>query len=361
MKLPSLKIRNLEIRHPIIQGGMGVGVSWERLAGNVAKNGCIGIVSTVCTGYRHPNYAKMKAGRPLKPENLHNAKALAKIIADARKIAGGMGAVGVNILCAITDYARVVKDSVAAGTQLIISGAGLPLRLPEYVGKADVALLPIVSSARALRLICKTWKKRYDRLPDATVLEGPLSGGHQGFTMEQCEDPAFQLENLLPAVLEEAKNWGDIPVIVAGGVWDRSDIDKFMAMGASGVQMATRFIGTYECDADPYFKEVILNAKKEDIQLIHSPVGYPARGVITQLQRDVKAGTAPRIKCISNCVTPCNHGEEAREVGFCISDRLADAQQGIAETGLFFSGANGYRLTEIVTVKDLIEELTADV
>jgi len=360
MKLPHLKIRNIDVPHPIIQGGMGIGVSWERLAGNVAKNGCIGIVSTVCTGYRHPSFVKMRKGRPVKPENLHSGPALTKIIHDAKQIAGGMGAVGVNILCAITDYARVAKDSVAAGAQLIISGAGLPLRLPEYVGKADIALLPIVSSSRALKLICKSWQRRYDRLPDAAVLEGPLSGGHQGFTMEQCEDPAFQLDNLLPPVLEEAKRWGDIPIIVAGGVWDRGDIDKYLEMGAAGVQMGTRFIGTYECDADAHFKQVILEATKEDIQLIHSPVGYPARGVITQLQHDMESGTAPPIQCVSNCVTPCDHGKEAKEVGFCISDRLADAQQGKRETGLFFSGSNGYRLSEIVPVKELIEELTAD-
>ncbi|HBB40580.1 MAG: 2-nitropropane dioxygenase [Nitrospirae bacterium CG18_big_fil_WC_8_21_14_2_50_70_55] len=360
MKLPHLKIRNIDVPHPIIQGGMGIGVSWERLAGNVAKNGCIGIISTVCTGYRHPSFVKMKGGRPVKPENLHNGPALTKIIHDAKLIAGGMGAIGVNILCAITDYARVVTDSVAAGAQLIISGAGLPLRLPEYVGSADVALLPIISSARALKLICKSWQRRYDRLPDAAVLEGPLSGGHQGFTMEQCDDPAYQLENLLPPVLEEAKVWGDIPIIVAGGIWDRADIDKYLAMGAAGVQMGTRFIGTFECDADAHFKQVILEAKKEDIQLIHSPVGYPARGVITQLQHDMASGTAPPIQCISNCVTPCDHGREAKEVGFCISDRLADAQKGKVETGLFFSGSNGYRLDRIVPVKELIAELTAE-
>ena len=185
---------------------------------------------------------------------------------------------GVNILCAINEYERVVRESVEAGAQLIISGAGLPLSLPDYVGDRDVALVPIVSSARALKLICKTWERKFHRLPDAVVLEGPESGGHQGFSLEQCADPAFALDALLPSVLEERDQWGAFPVIAAGGVWDRADIDRLMAMGAGGVQMATRFIGTFECDAHAEFKEVILQSSRSTIALHGSPVGMPARG-----------------------------------------------------------------------------------
>ena len=229
--LPPLKIRHLTATYPIIQGGMGIGVSWDRLAGNVARNGCVGIVSAIGTGYRYPGLARTLAGRPDQPENLQNGEALRRILQDALATAAGHGPVGVNILCAINEYERVVREAVAAGAQLVISGAGLPLALPEYVGDRDVALVPIVSSARALRLICKTWQKKFQRLPDAVVLEGPESGGHQGFSLEQCADPAFALDALLPQVVEERNQWGDFPVIAAGGVWDRSDIDRLLAMG----------------------------------------------------------------------------------------------------------------------------------
>ncbi len=358
--LPRLKIRNLDIPYPIVQGGMGIGVSWDRLAGAAARAGCVGIVSAIGTGNRFPDMVEMRQGRPLGPENLNNAGALALILKEALRLSEGKGAVGVNILCAIQGYEGAVRASVAAGAQLIISGAGLPLRLPEYVGDADVALVPIVSSARALGLICKTWQRKSNRLPDAVVLEGPESGGHQGFSAEQCGDPAFALEALLGPVLEERNKWGDFPVIVAGGVWDRADIDRFLALGAGGVQMATRFIGTLECDASPEFKKVILQAKREDIQLVKSPVGMPGRAVVSGLQASIQAGTAPSIRCISDCVSPCEHGRGAREVGYCIADRLEDARSGKQTTGLFFTGSNGWKLRELVNVRELVAELTQD-
>jgi len=358
MGLPSLRVGKYEFEYPIIQGGMGVGISWENLAGNVSKHGCLGVVSSVGTGYRYPNYVKLKDGRPVGSKYIHNKEALTKIIQDAKEIAGGEKAIiGVNILCAITEYDRVVRDSIEAGAKIIISGAGLPLRLPEYAEGSDAALVPIVSSARALRVICKHWKKKYNRLPDAVVLEGPLSGGHQGIPYEDCFKPEYQLENLLPEVLKERDMWGDFPVIVAGGIWSKEDIEWYISQGAAGVQMGTRFVGTYECDASSEFKKVIINAKKEDIVLLKSPVGYPARGIVTKLIKDIERGTAPEVKCTSNCVVPCNHGEEAKKVGYCIADRLGDACLGRVETGLFFSGANGYRIKRVVHVKDLIREL----
>ncbi|BDU71601.1 NAD(P)H-dependent flavin oxidoreductase [Mesoterricola silvestris] len=359
-ELPRLRIRNLDIPYPIIQGGMGIGVSWDRLAGNVAHCGCVGIVSAIGTGYRYPEDANSVQGRPLKAENLNSTPALKRILRSALDIADGRGAVGVNILCAINEYERVVRDSVEAGAQLIISGAGLPLALPEYVGDADVALVPIVSSARALKLICKTWQRKFNRLPDAVVLEGPESGGHQGFSLEQCADPAYSLDALLASVIEERDQWGDFPVIAAGGVWDRADIDRLMALGAGGVQMATRFIGTFECDAHQNFKGVILKADKDTIALHGSPVGMPARGVKTALHRRIAEGQAPRIRCISNCVSPCEHGKGAERVGYCIADSLGDAWGGDTESGLFFTGSNGWKLNELVHVRDLIGEITQD-
>ena len=358
--LPTLKIRNLEVTYPVIQGGMGIGISWDRLAGAVAASGCVGIVSAIGTGYRFPGLAKTRAGRPDQPENLQNTEALQRILKDALRIADGHGAVGVNILCAINEYERVVRESVAAGAQLVISGAGLPLSLPEYTKGTDVALVPIVSSARALKLICKTWQRKYDRLPDAVVLEGPESGGHQGFSLEQCVDPAFHLEALLPSVIAERDLWGTFPVIAAGGIWDRADIDRVLALGASGVQMATRFIGTFECDAHQNFKEVILQSSKATISLHGSPVGMPARGVMTALHRRIVEGTAPKIRCISNCVAPCENGRGAVRVGYCIADSLGDSRGGDKESGLFFTGSNGWKLDDLIPVRDLVGEITED-
>lgn len=358
--LPRLKIRNLDLAYPIQQGGMGVGISWEGLAGAVAHEGCVGLVSAIGTGYHGSANPKMRLGRPDGTDSLNPPKALEWIIRAARERAEGRGAVGVNILCAIEGYEAAVRASLAGGAQMIVSGAGLPLALPSYVGDADVALVPIVSSGRALQVICKQWQRKYNRLPDAVVLEGPESGGHQGFSHDGCLDPAHTLENILPEVIAERDNWGDFPILVAGGVWDHADIQRFLALGASGVQMGTRFIGTFECDASPIFKEVILRAKAEDIGLMKSPVGLPARGVRTNLQRTIEAGTAPVVRCVSNCLSPCGHGKGAMAVGYCIADRLADAMHGKEESGLFFTGSNGAKLRDLISVRDLIEELTQD-
>lgn len=358
--LPGLRIRNLELSYPIQQGGMGIGVSWEGLAGAVAAEGCVGLVSAIGTGYHPSARSTRRLGRPDGPAALNPPETLAGILREARARAKGRGAVGVNILCAIEGYEAAVRASLAGGAQLIVSGAGLPLALPEYVGDADVALVPIVSSARALGVICKHWQRRHGRLPDAVVLEGPESGGHQGFSVEACGSAEHSLERILPSVLAERDRWGDFPVLVAGGVWDRADIERFLALGAGGVQMGTRFIGTFECDAAPAFKETLLKAGPEDIGLMKSPVGMPARGVRTQLQRDVDAGCAPAIRCVSHCLQPCGQGRGAREAGYCIADRLADAQAGDTARGLFFSGSNGARLKELVSVHDLVEELTQD-
>lgn len=358
--LPRLRIRNLDVPYPIQQGGMGVGVSWEGLAGAVAAAGGIGLVSAIGTAYHPSARSPKRLGRPDGAAALNPPEVLRDILAEARRRSKGRGAVGVNILCAIEGYDEAVRASVEGGAQLIVSGAGLPLNLPALVGDADVALVPIVSSGRALGILCKQWTRKHGRLPDAVVLEGPESGGHQGMSAEQCGDPGHRLENLLPEVLAERDRWGDFPVIVAGGVWDRGDIERFLALGAAGVQMGTRFIGTFECDAHPTFKDTILRARAEDIVLMKSPVGLPARGVRTALQARIEAGTAPPVRCVSQCLQPCGHGKGAAQAGYCIADRLGDAWNGDAESGLFFSGSNGGRLKELVGVRDLMEELTQD-
>ncbi|MBD3841246.1 MAG: nitronate monooxygenase [Campylobacterales bacterium] len=354
-----LKIGKYVIEKPIIQGGMGVGISWDQLAGNVSKEGGLGVISAVGTGYyEDKKYSKkLVQGKPLGAENFYSKDGLNAIVQNARKICGDKP-LAANILYAQNDYGRIVKDACEAGINIIITGAGIPTNMPEFaVDYPEVALIPIVSSARALKLICKKWK-RYNKIPDAVIVEGPLSGGHQGFKYEDCFKEEFQLENIVGPVIEEAKNWGDIPIIAAGGIWNKEDIEKFIALGCSGVQMATRFIATYECDASPILKKVLLEAKKDDIKLFKSPVGLPARGVMTNLQKTIEDGTAPKVACISNCVAPCNRGEEAKAVGYCIADRLSAAYMGDTETGLFFTGSNGYKIDKIISVKELMDKLT---
>lgn len=359
MSFKPLKIGKHVIKNPIVQGGMGLGISWDKLAGNVSLEGGLGVISSVGTGYYEDNKysAKDINTRPLDAKNFYSAKGFKAIIDNTRKICGD-SPIAANVLYAINDYGRVVTDACESGIDIIITGAGLPTNMPEFTeGYPDVALVPIVSSAKALKIICKRWTKRYNRLPDAIVVEGPKSGGHQGFTYEQCKQDEYQLENLIKPIKEEIKNWGDFPLIAAGGVWDHEDIKKMMELGADGVQMGTRFIGTHECDASQNFKEVLLSANEKDIQLFKSPVGYPARGVRTNLIELVEKREGPAVKCISNCVAPCHRGVEAKAVGYCIADRLSDAYLGKKESGLFFTGANGYKLDEIISVKELINKL----
>ncbi len=360
MGFQGFTIGKYAIKKPIVQGGMGVGVSWDQLAGTVSAEGGLGVVSAVGTGiYENRAYADklMADGRPYEAENFYSRKALFKIFENARKICGD-APLACNILYAMNDYDRIVEDACAAGANIIITGAGLPLTMPEAAKDyPDVALVPIVSTAKALRILCRRWEKTHGRLPDAVIVEGPLSGGHQGFKHDECFLPENQLEAILPPVVEEAKKWGDIPVLAAGGVWDHDDIVRMMELGADGVQMGTRFIGTHECDASDAFKKVILESTEDRIKLVKSPVGYPARSVQTNLQKMVAEGTAPKIACISNCVSPCHRGVEAKAVGYCIADRLSDAADGMVDSGLFFTGSNGYRLNEVISVHALMQKL----
>lgn len=360
MIFPPLKIGKHIIKHPIIQGGMGVGISWDQLAGSVSREGGLGVVSAIGTGiYDNYRYSKKLAGvnRPVETTNFYSADALAVIFNNARELCGD-APLACNVLYAINDYKQVVLDACNAGADIIITGAGLPLTMPECVKDfPDVAIVPIVSTAKALKILCKRWQKSHGRLPDAVIVEGPLSGGHQGFKYDECFLPENQLEVILPPVVAEAKEWGDIPVIAAGGIWDHDDIVRMFELGANGVQLGTRFIGTNECDASPIFKQAIIDCKEGDIALFKSPVGYPARGLKTHLHQSILDGTAPKVACISNCVAPCHRGEEAKIVGYCIADRLSDAYYGDLKTGLFFTGSNGYRIKELISVKDLMHKL----
>ncbi|MDA3966803.1 nitronate monooxygenase [Helicobacter sp. WB40] len=359
MGLKPLKIGQYTIPLPIFQGGMGIGISWDNLAGNVSKCNAMGIISCVGTGYYKNREFIQKSikNRPFDTMNFYSKDSLFEIFKNARKICGDKP-LGANILYAINEYGRVVRDACEAGANMIITGAGLPTNMPEFTSNfPNVALIPIVSSAKALRILCKRWEGRYKKIPDAVIVEGPLSGGHQGVSYEDCFKAEHQLESILPQVVEESKNWGEIPIIAAGGIWDRGDIDRMISLGASGVQMGTRFLGAKECDAK-YYNELMLKVKKEDIELIKSPVGYPARAIVTGIIKALREGKAPKIACISNCVSPCNRGEEAKRVGYCIADGLGDGYRGDIENGLFFTGANGYRIDKIQSVQEIIDELT---
>lgn len=349
MDFPQLKIGDLVAKIPIIQGGMGVGISLSGLASAVAKEGGIGVIAGAMIGMGEPDI-----GSNYREANM---RALATELRKAREKTSGI--LGVNIMVALTNFGDLVKTSIKEGADIIFAGAGLPLDLPSYlVDGAKTKLVPIISSARAATIICKKWMSKFDYLPDAFVVEGPKAGGHLGFKPEQIDDPEFSLEKTVPEVVEavkefESKAGRPIPVIAAGGVWDGADIYKFMQLGASGVQMGTRFVATHECDADIKFKESYVNAKEEDIQIIKSPVGLPGRAVDGPFLQDVKAGLKKPFKCPFHCISSCDFTKSP----YCIALALVNAKKGLLKHGFAFAGANAYRVSAIVSVKELIESL----
>jgi nitronate monooxygenase len=349
MDFPQLKIGDLVAKIPIIQGGMGVGISLSGLASAVAREGGIGVIAGAMIGMGEPDI-----GSNYREANM---RALATELRKAREKTSGI--LGVNIMVALTNFSDLVKTSIKEGADVIFAGAGLPLDLPSYlVDGAKTKLVPIISSARAATIICKKWLSKFDYLPDAFVVEGPKAGGHLGFKPEQIDDPEFSLEKTVPEVVEavkefESKAGRPIPIIAAGGVWDGADIYKFMRLGASGVQMGTRFVATHECDADIKFKESYVNAKEEDIQIIKSPVGLPGRAVDGPFLQDVKAGLKKPFKCPFHCISSCDFTKSP----YCIALALVNAKKGLLKHGFAFAGANAYRVNAIVSVKELIESL----
>lgn len=346
-----LKIHGRELSIPLIQGGMGVGVSLERLAGAVAKAGAMGCISTADCGYREPDFDRA-------PEAA-NLRALGEEIREARRLSEGRGLLAVNAMVATRQFADAVRTAVDAGIDAVISGAGLPLALPEYVPEGAALIAPIVSSGRAAGLIARVWQQKYQRQPDFVVIEGPAAGGHLGFKEKQLLEGSCQsLAEILPEVQRalqpyEERSGKHIPIFCAGGIWDRQDIEAVMAQGADGVQMATRFIATEECDASQGYKDVLLAARAEDAEIIHSPVGMPGRAVRTPLIRRLSEnGRIPPQHC-SRCITSC----VPAEVPYCITHALIEAVRGNREEGLFFTGANVGRLREMTTVPALLKEL----
>lgn len=349
MKLSSFNIGNLTIKVPIIQGGMGIGVSLSRLAAAVANEGGIGVISGAQPGYLEPDFRSNNSSA--------NINGLIKEIRKAR-MQSPNGIIGVNFLAAVTNYTELVKTAVKEKVDVIISGAGLPMNLPELVKNSSTKIIPIVSSGKSAATISKIWDRRYDYIPDAIIVEGPEAGGHLGFSMEQMlNNTAAPILNILKEVIKavkpfEEKYGKNIPVIAAGGIYSGKDIAEMICNGASGVQMATRFVATEECDAHINFKKAYIQAKKEDLRIIKSPVGMPGRAIYNSFIEKAEKGLH-KIQSCYKCLTTCNPAETP----YCITDALIASVSGDTENGLVFSGSNVYLIDKIVTVKELMREL----
>lgn len=345
----ALRIGDLTAPLPIIQGGMGVGVSLSGLASAVANEGGIGVIATAGIGMIEADLFKNFLAA--------NTRALRSEIRRARELSTGI--LGVNIMVALSNFGELVKTALDEEIDIIFSGAGLPLDLPHYRRGGDrTKLVPIVSSGRAARIIAKRWADRYGYLPDAVVVEGPLAGGHLGFTREQIDDPACALAQLLTDVLREMAPFEagarhPIPVIAGGGIYTGADIRKFLQLGAAGVQMATRFVTTQECDAAASFKDAYIRATPEDLVIIKSPVGMPGRAIRNQFLKDVGAGKRMPFTCPYHCIVTCDYLNSP----YCIALALINAQRGRMHHGFAFAGQNAHRATEIVSVKELVATL----
>lgn len=342
-----LKIGNLEIRVPIIQGGMGVGISLSGLAAAVANEGGVGVISCAGLGLLYKKTAKdyNEACITGLKEELRKAREKAK------------GVIGVNIMVVLTNFAEMVKTSIAEKADIIFSGAGLPLDLPSFLQKdSTTKLVPIVSSSRAAKIICEKWKANYNYIPDAIVVEGPKAGGHLGYKAEQITDEIYSLEEILPQVVKTVNEFAaqydcTIPVIAAGGIYDGNDMYKIIQLGASGVQMGTRFVTTDECDASIGFKNAYIDAKESDIEIIKSPVGMPGRAICNEFIREVKTGSKCPKTCSYHCIKSCDYTKSP----YCIIKALYNAFKGKMNNGYAFAGSNAYRATRIMSVKELMD------
>jgi len=351
--MPQLRIGNLVMDNPIIQGGMGVGISLSGLASAVANEGGIGVISSVALGLLEEN-KQLK----FKDANIHFLK---KEIRKAKQQTDGV--IGLNIMVAMSDYNNLLECAIEEEVDIVFLGAGLPLRFPKRYSMDEIKRIkthfaPIVSSARAAQIVFQYWEKSFGRIPDAVVVEGPKAGGHLGFKKEQIDDPDYRLEKLIPEVIAVIKSFEDrlnkeIPVIAAGGIYSGADIRKFLGLGAKGIQMATRFVATHECDASTEFKQAYINSKKEDIEIIDSPVGLPGRAIRNTFLNDVAAGEKKPFNCPWKCLKTCDF----RTTPYCIADALYNAQKGNLQKGFTFAGANAYKVDKIISVTELFKTL----
>jgi nitronate monooxygenase len=347
--MKGLRIGNLTIAVPIIQGGMGVGISLSGLAAAVANEGGVGVISSAGLGLLYKDFS----------ENFLEASILGlkEEIRKAREKT--IGVIGVNVMVAMTNFVDMIKTSISEKVDIIIAGAGLPLDLPSFLKKDSITkLVPIVSSARATRIICEKWKANYDYLPDAVIVEGPKAGGHLGFKEEQISDNNYSLEKLVPEIVDELKLFEEkynksIPLIAAGGIYTGEDINNIMKLGASGVQMGTRFVTTDECDASQGFKQAYIDASEKDIEIIKSPVGMPGRAIFSNFIQKVKDGKKQPKKCPFKCIKTCDINKSP----YCIIIALINALKGNFENGFAFAGSNAFKATKISSVKEIFQSL----
>lgn len=347
--MKSLRIGNLAIAVPVIQGGMGVGISLSGLAAAVANEGGVGVISSAGLGLLYRDFP----GGYLEA-SIHGLK---EEIRKAREKTKGI--IGVNVMVAMTNFADMIKTAISEKVDIIIAGAGLPLDLPSFLKKGSTTkLVPIVSSARAAKIICEKWKTNYDYLPDAVIVEGPKAGGHLGFKEEQINDNNYSLEKLVPEIVNELKSFEEknnqtIPLIAAGGIYTGEDINEMFKLGASGVQMATRFVTTEECDASPAFKQTYIDAEEKDIEIIKSPVGMPGRAIISSFIEKVRDGKKQPKRCPFKCIRTCDISKSP----YCIIIALINAFRGNFDNGYAFAGSNAFRATKISTVKEIFQSL----
>lgn len=346
-----MKIGNLFTKKPIIQGGMGVGISLSSLAGAVAKAGGIGVISAAQPGFKDPEFEK-------NPKEA-NLKALAHHIKRAKEISNG-GIIGVNIMWAINYYEEYVKCCIDNGADIIITGAGLPTDLPKFTKGSDIKIAPIVSPPKSAKVLLKMWDLHYQTTADMVIIEGPMAGGHLGYSNEAIDEYKkinYNYDKEVKEILEivkiyEEKYNKEIPVIFAGGVYDKTDILHYMDLGCSGVQIASRFVTTYECDADEEFKNAYINSKKEDITIVKSPVGMPGRAIKNVFMKDRETSNEKVTKCYK-CLKRCNPSE----IPYCITSALIKSANGDTVNSLVFCGAKTYMIDKITSVDELMEEL----
>ncbi len=349
LDFPSLRIGDLVAPVPIIQGGMGIGISLSGLSSAVASQGGIGVIAAAGIGMCETDFFKNYLQA--------NIRALRNEIRKAQSLTKGI--LGVNIMVALSNFSDYVTASIQEGIDIIFAGAGLPLNLPTYLSKnSKTKLVPIISSARAAHVLITRWQERYHYTADAIVLEGPQAGGHLGFKIDQINNPSYQLDQLLPEVLKavsllESKYNKKIPVIAAGGIYNGKDIKKYLSMGASGVQMATRFVATEECDASNDFKQAYLMAEKKDVVIIKSPVGLPGRAIQNKFLFDVSEGQKKPFSCPYHCISTC----DPNTTPYCIASALTHAKKGQFKHGFAFAGSNVWRINQMVSVDELIKTL----
>jgi nitronate monooxygenase len=348
----ALRIGNLEIAIPIIQGGMGVGISLSGLASAVANEGGAGIISSAGLGLLYKKFSANYLEASI--------AGLKEEIRKAREKTAGV--IGVNVMVAMTNFADMVKTAIAEKVDILIAGAGLPLDMPSFLKReSKTKLIPIVSSARAAKILCEKWKNNYDYLPDAIIVEGPKAGGHLGFKEEQIDDSNYALERLVPEIIKELKPFEDkydkkIPLIAAGGIYTGRDIRDIMDLGASGVQMGTRFVTTDECDASAGFKQTYIDASETDIEIIRSPVGMPGRAILSNFINKVKAGRKQPKTCPFKCIRTCDISKSP----YCIIIALMNALKGNFESGYAFAGSNAFRAKGIFSVKEVFQSLLSE-